>query len=177
MIQKKRLDELLVLNGISDLEKEIDHLYDLAYENMDNEAWVGAAQLFLSLLSYDNDSAEAMNGLGVCLFEMGNLDDAEYIINRTLSINPDDPVTLANKASICWEQDLLEDALCFYGKALEIEPNLIEAKINIVNLHRETGDIFIAYTQCLELAKSFPDDEEIKELLDSIILDLAIMFY
>ncbi len=177
MIQKKRLDELLVINGISDLEKEIDHLFDLAYENMDNEAWVGAAQMFLTLLSYDNESAEAMNGLGVCLFEMGNIEDAEYIIDRALEAYPDDSVTLANKASICWEKDLLEEALELYRKALEYEPDLIEARINIINLYRETGDIFIAYTKCLELSRSFPDDEEIKELLDAVILDLAILFY
>jgi len=177
MTQKKRLDELLVINGIADIEKDVDRFIDIAYENMDNEAWVSAAQMFLTLLSYDDTSTEAMNGLGVCLFEMGNIEDAEYIINRALQESPDDPVTLANKASICWEMDMLEEALEYYRKALEYEPNLIEARINIVNLYRETGDIFIAYTKCLELSRAFPEDEEIKELLDAVILDLAILFY
>ncbi len=148
-----------------------------AYENMEIGLHRESAKLFYLFLQEHEPAPEPLNGLTVCMYEMGLFSKAMSLIDYTLSLFPEDAVSLSNKASLCWQMDNYEQAVYFYTISIAMDPDLIDSRINLINLYRENGDILIAYSQILQLKEDFPENEEVSELADEILLDIALMFY
>ncbi|MFW5807621.1 MAG: hypothetical protein ACOCWH_01060 [Spirochaetota bacterium] len=148
-----------------------------AYENMEIGLHQESAKLFYLYLSENDPSPEPLNGLAVCMYEMELYDKSMDIINYTLDLFPDDPVSISNKGSLCWQLGDYEQAIYYYTSSITIDPGLIDSRINLINLYRENGDILIAYSQSLKLQSDYPENEEVTDLSNDILLDIALMFY
>lgn len=173
----ERIQSLFDENEIAEIIKNGEALLQFAYENIEIGSYSDAAMLFHIYLTEFSHSAEALNGLAVCMYETEEYNKASHIIDYTMQRYPEDPITLSNKASLCWQFDNYEQAVYYYTMALALDPQLIESQLNIVNLYRENGDILLAYIYCLKFYNNDPENRDIKELLDSLMIDIAIMFY
>ncbi|HRX16710.1 MAG TPA: tetratricopeptide repeat protein [Spirochaetota bacterium] len=162
---------------IVDLTGNVDLILLHAYENMEIDSFQDAARLFYIYIDEKRESTEALNGLAVCFFEMEQYDHAQTIVDHALVLFPNDPVSLSNKASLMWQEERYDEAVYYYQKSLSADPSMIESKVNLINLYREIGDLLLAYTLCLELCQTNPGDSEINELLNSLLLDIAIFMH
>ncbi|MDA3901641.1 MAG: tetratricopeptide repeat protein [Spirochaetes bacterium] len=169
-----RLANFFDQEEIVDISVNIDLILLHAYENMEIGFYQEAARLFYIFIEERRQSTEALNGLAVCFFEMQQYDRAQTIVDHALTLFPDDSVSLSNKASLEWQEERYDEAVYYYQKSLLVDPAMVESKVNLVNLYRETGDLLLAYTLCLELQASHPGDSEIHDLLNSLLIDMAI---
>lgn len=180
MMNTKTIEKLAAVfdeDTLVDATENSDIILQHAYENMEIGMFKESARLFYLYLNEHEPSPEPMNGLTVCMYEIGQYENAMELINYTMSLFPDDAVTLSNKASLCWQMDNYEQAVYYYTLSIAMSPDLIDSRINLINLYRENGDILIAYTHILKLQKDYPQNEEVRELANDILLDIALMFY
>lgn len=182
---KKQFNKLKLLqdagaydyDDINDLKINQNLLIDAAYEFIKDSNYEEALKLFCMGLSSDNTDPDMLNGLGITLCELERMKDAEIIFLRAVRYNPDDGITYANLAGVYWELFEFDKAVYYYSKSLELDPDLDDAYFNLINLYLEIDSIFMAYITCLRLVERFPEDEEAKELLEDVILNLGIMFF
>ncbi len=125
----------------------------------------------------DNGDPDILNGLGITLCEMGDYERSRRILERSIRLNPNDAVTLANLAGVCWEMGYPDQAIYHYTRSLENNPDIEEIHFNLINLYIETGSLYMAYISCVNFLSRFPEDEEARELLNEIVLNLAISMY
>jgi tetratricopeptide (TPR) repeat protein len=162
------------LEELSDLKNNPSLLVDTGYEYMEMGDYEKALRLFSIGTLLNNTDPDILNGLGVALCEMGKYKKAKQVLQRSCRLNPNDAITLANLAGVCWELCELELSIFYYNKSLEINAEIEEIHYNLINLYIETGALYMAYICCLNFLDRFPGEEEAKELMDEIILNLAL---
>jgi tetratricopeptide (TPR) repeat protein len=162
------------LEELNELKKNPSLLVDTGYEYMEMGDFDKALKLFSIGALINNTDPDILNGLGITLCEMGKYSKSKQILQRSCRLNPDDAITLANLAGVCWEMGELEQSIYYYNKSMEINPDIEEIHYNLINLYIETGSLYMAYICCLNFLGRFPDEEEAKELMDEIILNLAL---
>lgn len=165
------------LEELNELRENPSLLVDTGYEYVEMGEYDKALKLFSIGAMLNNSDPEILNGLGITLCELGKLKMSKQVLERSCRLNPDDAITLANLAGVCWEMGEDEEALYHYSRSLEINSDIEEIHYNLINLYIETGALYMAYISCLNFLEQFPDDEEAQELLDEIILNLAISMY
>jgi tetratricopeptide (TPR) repeat protein len=159
---------------LSELRENPSLLIDTGYEYVEMGDYENALKLFSIGVLLDNTDPDILNGLGITLCEMGNYKKSKEVLKRSCRLNPNDAVTLANLAGVCWEMGELEQSIYYYNKSLQINPIIEEIHYNLINLYIETGALYMAYISCLNFLEQFPGEEEASELLNEIILNLAI---
>ena len=172
---KIKQDQLIDFEDSIELRKNRNLLIDKAYELIHDANYDQAYKLLCLGLQDNSTDPDVLNGLGVVLCETGRLDDAQLVLQRAIRYNPNDAVTMANFAGVCWELELYERAIYFYNKSLEIDPELEDVYFNLINLYLETDSIFMAFITCVSFSDNFPDSIDAKELLEDIILSLGLM--
>lgn len=151
-------------------------LNEIAYDLIEIEEYENALEIFNYSYSLNGFSPDLLNGLAVTYSEMGQRKNALRIMERASEKYPKDAVTLANTATLFWEENNYAKAIYFYMRAIDENKTLLDAYINMINLHYECGDIFLAFITCLNVLEVFPEDDQILELRDELIFDMAISF-
>ena len=105
---------------------------DMGILNYQNQNYEAAEKYYNSILSTDSDNPEAHFGKGSSLFMQDDLKNAEIKFNESLASSE---TLLKSKAfynlgNISYKNKKLNDALQFYKKALELNPNDDEARYN-----------------------------------------------
>jgi len=105
---------------------------DRGIQSYRDEEYSAAQNYYDSILSDDSKSAEALFGKGTALFMQEELSQAESSFNATLpySDNQLKSKTYYNLGNISFKNNKLDQALHFYKKALELNPNDDEARYN-----------------------------------------------
>ena len=160
-----------------ELRKNRNLLIDRAYELIHEENFDHAYRLLCMGLEDDDQDPDLLNGLGVVLCEMGRLNDSMLILHRAIRYNPDDAVTFANLAGVCWELEMFDRAIYYYTKSLETDPEIEDVYFNLINLYLEIDSIFMAFITCISYSENFPESLDAKELLEDIILNLGLMMF
>lgn len=171
---KERISER---DEFSELRDDQFKLIDRGYEYVESGDYQQACKLFSMGASLDNTDTEILNGLGIALCELGKLEESRQILERAARLHPDDAITFANLAGVYWEMEEYDQAIYHYHQSLKIDNEIEESYYNLINLYIETGALYIAFMLCGEYAEKFPNDEDAKELMDDIILNLAISVY
>jgi tetratricopeptide (TPR) repeat protein len=70
-----------------------------------------------------------------------------------------------------------EKAVYNYSKSLESEPDIDETHLNLITLYIEAGSLFMALITCKNYMQFNPESIEAQELMEDIILNLAISNY
>ena len=101
----------------------------LNYQNEDYEA---AEMYYDSILSTNKNSSEAHFGKGASLYMKDDVKNAEIKFNESLSSAKEDLKSKAfyNLGNINYKNNNLSEALNFYKKALELNPDDDEARYN-----------------------------------------------
>ena len=101
----------------------------LNYQNEDYEA---AEMYYDSILSTNKNSSEAHFGKGASLYKKDDVKNAEIKFNESLSSAEEDLKSKAfyNLGNINYKNNNLSEALNFYKKALELNPDDDEARYN-----------------------------------------------
>ncbi|MBN2158883.1 MAG: tetratricopeptide repeat protein [Spirochaetes bacterium] len=162
------------LEELSELRENPSLLIDTGYEYVEMGDYEKALKLFSIGAMLNSTDPDILNGLGITLCELGKFKKSKQILEHSIRLNPDDAVTLANLAGVCWEMGEPEQAIFYYSRSLEINPDIEEIHFNLINLYIEAGALYMAYISCLNFIERFPDDGEARELLEEIILNLAI---
>ncbi len=105
---------------------------DMGILNYQNQNYEAAEKYYNSILSTDSDNPEAHFGKGSSLFMQDDLKNAEIKFNESLASSE---TLLKSKAfynlgNISYKNKKLNDALQFYKKALELNPDDDEARYN-----------------------------------------------
>ena len=105
---------------------------DMGILNYQNQNYEAAEKYYNSILSTDSDNSEAHFGKGSSLFMQDDLKNAEIKFNESLASSE---TLLKSKAfynlgNISYKNKKLNDALQFYKKALELNPDDDEARYN-----------------------------------------------
>ena len=162
---------------IEELKNNPDALVDKAYEYLERDEYIQALKLLSYCLSIDAEDPEILNGIGIALCELGELDNSKIILERAIRFHPDDALSYANLAGVYWEFDDYEKAIYYYKRSIDLDPEMSDSYYNLANLYSEIGLTYMAFMACDEFIKKFPDDPEGQELMDSVILDLALAMY
>jgi tetratricopeptide (TPR) repeat protein len=165
------------MEELTELKENPSLLIDTGYEYVEMGEYDKALRLFSIGAMLDSSDPDILNGLGITLCEMGKFEKSKQVLERSIRLNPNDAVTLANLAGVCWEMGKPEQAIYHYNKSLEASQDIEEIHFNLINLYIETGALFMAYISCLNFIERFPDDGEARELMEEIILNLAISMY
>ena len=101
----------------------------LNYQNEDYEA---AEMYYDSILSTNKNNSEAHFGKGASLYMKDDVNNAEIKFNESLSSTKEDLKSKAfyNLGNINYKNNNLSEALNFYKKALELNPDDDEARYN-----------------------------------------------
>lgn len=165
------------LEELSELRENPSLLIDTGYEYVEMGDYDKALKLFSIGAMLNSTDPDILNGLGITLCELGRYKKSKQVLERSVRLNPNDAVTMANLAGVCWEMGEPEQAIYYYNKSLEVNKDIEEIHFNLINLYIETGALFMAYISCINFMERFPKDEEARELMEEIILNLAISMY
>jgi tetratricopeptide (TPR) repeat protein len=171
---KEKVKRILTSEELSEFYKDTSSLIDFGYEYVELGDYKRAFKLFSLGARLNGSDPDILNGLGISLCEMGKFRASRLILERALDLYPDDSITLANLAGVCWEEYDMDMAIHYYTRSLEIEPAILETHFNLVNVYYEKGDLFMAYISCINLLKLFPDNDQAIELRDDILLNLGL---
>ena len=176
------LKEALLRDSFYDSEELIilrnnpTRLIDRGYEYIEQGEYAKAFRIFTAGAELDRTDPDILNGLGIALCELGMLDEARTVLDYAIMANPDDPVIHANMAGVLWEQCEFQNAIHYYVKSIELDPEIEETFFNLINLYMDSGYLFMAFITCRRFLDRFPEHKEALELMDDIILSLGISF-
>ena len=92
------------------------------------------------------------NNLAYCYFDISNYKKAIDIYDELLSVDPEDLVVLHNKALLLREINDSSESLKILKRVTELNPEFLDAWINLGDLYQELGDKDRAQ-ECLDKAK------------------------
>jgi len=151
------------------LEEYINSKISEAYDFMQNDT-EKALNIFDEILEIEPDNIEALNGKGSSLMKLNRFDEANQYFNHSLTIK-ENSSALLNKGIIFKHENDFENALIFYDKACQINPNLE----NIVNILKkeitdvsDEADLYEFDDEANDLIKQGIEFKNQKKLWDSL---------
>ena len=125
---KKNLFFLLIYHAL------LNNIFaqDQGVQDYRNKKYKSAQEYYDLILSDDSNNPEALFGKGSSLFMQDNLKTAQSSFNATLSFSKNQlkSKALYNLGNISFKNQKLDEALSFYRKALELNPEDDEARYN-----------------------------------------------
>ena len=99
----------------------------LALKGNNNEA----LSHFIKVLKIESNSVDALNEIGLIHYKEERYHDAEIAFLDALFINENDSKILNNLGVLCFVQNRGKEAFGYFSKAVEIEPDNEDYKINL----------------------------------------------
>jgi tetratricopeptide (TPR) repeat protein len=117
---------------------------------------------------------ESLNDLGMAYLESGRLQDAERVFKWSLATGDEDALTYNGLGLVSIRKQDLTAARGHFEKAVQLDPNLLEAQLNLGRIYKMIG----AYTRaraCFEAFLAKAPAAEYRELIPKIRQELAAM--
>ena len=110
-----------------------------------------ALRAFDRVIAADSDNVAAITGRAAALAELSRFDDALQAMESILRLGSDHPArVLNNRGNALVRLRRIEPAFASYRRAIEIDPNLIEPKVN-------SGNVFMLAGQPQQALTSFQE--------------------
>ncbi len=124
------------------------------------------------VIEADRDAAHAYNALGYTLADRGiRLDEARELIERALSLRPDDPAILDSMGWVLYRQGDLAGAVRYLEQAWERMPDA-EIGVHLGEVLWQDGQRDRARMIWREVAAKSPDDSALADTLQRLDVDL-----
>lgn len=104
-----------------------------------------AKRLYMKQLEFSPEDQNAHQLLGVIYLAEKQLDLALMHMNKSLSINPNQPHVLTNLAAVQANMDNIEGAVNSYQKSINIAPDYLDAYLNLSKIYRLNDKLTQAY--------------------------------
>ena len=126
-----------------------------------------ALRSFDRVIAADSDNADAVAGRAAALSELSRFDESLQALERVLLLGAPHPArVLNNRGNALVRLRRMEPAFASYRRATEIDPNLIEPKIN-------SGNVFMLAGQPLQALTSFQETLREHESLPELHVNVA----
>ncbi|XOU95017.1 MAG: tetratricopeptide repeat protein [Candidatus Kerfeldbacteria bacterium] len=147
-LEKKYSEKIRVETPMDKVEQEksITILLQEAEDLVDKEEFKFAEEKYIEIISLDEKSNEAYEGLGDVYFEMKDYEHAKEIYQYLLKINSQDDVALEHLGKIAVEEGKTEEATEDYLKSISLNNE-------VASYHVDLGDVYMAtseYKKALE---------------------------
>jgi predicted O-linked N-acetylglucosamine transferase (SPINDLY family) len=133
---------------------------------------LAAEKLCRQVLSLEPNNVDALNLLGGCLFQIGNLNEAIEVYQRIAALKPDLPEVHNNLGGCLQRSGRLVDAIAAFKTAIKLKPDFPVAISNLVAAYLEWGNALSAKGQTAEALEAFQQAVALKpdfiEALDKI---------
>jgi tetratricopeptide (TPR) repeat protein len=157
------LAQLLARRGVPDQELARRHA-DMAQHLQRLYAYLDS---YRSRLRRDPSDAEAAYGVATACLDLyvrfGDVrlrDQAEDALEHVLALRPDDARALYNLGFVRARQSRLGEALELSQRAVELDPQLVPARVNLALLHAQLGQRAEAVAQLQLLARDATDPQD-----------------
>lgn len=150
--------------GLTNLE-----LYEDAQRYLEDEAYEIAVSRFLNLVNLPFCSGEVHFGLGDAYFGLGEYEKAAEAYRSGLTIIPDSSDGLFGLAATLRVNELYEEAVSFYERGFEIEPERFGAYWELAYAREMAGDKLGAEADYRECLKHYPNHGMAKHLLSAML--------
>ncbi len=142
--------EIMVLRGRAHLELgEVDN----------------ADKAFTKAASYDPEATAPLLGQVAVLMRKGEFSAIDAIMQRALDLNPKDPEVWQSRGAAAHAQHQFEQAIKFYRKALELQPDNYKAQVSIAGAYMDLGKNDLALEELKILRGKHTLDPQVPYLL------------
>ncbi|NPV84663.1 MAG: tetratricopeptide repeat protein [Anaerolineae bacterium] len=119
--------------------EQIDELIEQANLSADSGNWLAAYQKLVQAQRFQPEHPGLLNGLGVCLLQLGRAEEAVACFEKLVSLLPDSPEALHSLGLAYVAMDDLKHAETAYRKALAIDPafRLAQKSLAVVCVKQE----------------------------------------
>ena len=153
----KDFDKEVMIPNAS-IDGKIQNAERLVEKGNDSEA----IKIYESLLSTEHPTDlvqfEILKNLGNCYLRLGQIDRAEDSYSKCYTICPDSDVLLVNLGTLSIQKNNLAQAIEFFRKAVEINDLNSKAWLGLGLVHREFGDIELAWANLEKSLDCNPGD-------------------
>jgi len=146
-----------------------DKLFENAYQFLEDEVFDKAVALFLKLVNLSSNSGKAHFGLGDSYFGLGEYEKAEESYRLGLNALPNDADGLFGLAATLRVNEYYEEAVDFYNRGFEIEPDRYGAYWELAYSKEMNGDKEGAETDYKKCLLHHPNHGMAKHLLAAML--------
>ena len=135
-----------------------------------NNVWISKVSIWLDAVKKNSNNDRALTNLGGAYSKDKNYKQAQYYLDKSLSINPKNPDALVIKGALIGQQGQLDEALDLFYRALELFPNHIGAYSNIAVIYykqEKYDEAANVYKKILEIS---PDNVTVYEMLSYVLV-------
>ena len=129
-------------------------------EALRNNDVFGAKEFFRKASELNPNSMDAMIALARIEFVTGNRTEAESLLNKVLNLQPQHPVANALCGTLKVLQHEFQDAIRFLEKAIQLDPKLGMAYMNLGIAQRQIGLLNESESNILKAIEINPNDFE-----------------
>ncbi len=113
------------------LQKTREQWLDQGYSSFNTRRYKDAYSAFEEAVRQDPAYADAYEGMGSVLFQLGRLTESLKCFERAVQLEPRYAVAYCGIGNILAEQRNYEDALRHYERAVQLDPNLADAYVGM----------------------------------------------
>ena len=131
---------------------DITQLIERAKSHLDEDDFETARADYEAILEQNGGIPEALIGLGDCCFGLGEYEVSEEAYRSALQAAPSDPDALFGLAAVLRVTEYFEEAVSFYERGFDVEPERTEAYWELAYSREMSGDkagAEHAYKSCL----------------------------
>lgn len=162
----------------SDTQLSAEAEHKQAIELYQKEKFSEAQKKFEGLLLEYPNSPQLQNNLALVYFRQGEFKKSKKLFLSALSTSAPVARSFHNYAALLVEMDQLEDALVYLNRALELNPELIAARLSLGKTYELLGDPAAAIQEYEKYGTSSAADPYIRKLLQERVTKLkAIQKY
>ena len=105
--------------------------FEIARQNYSERNFKTAETLCYKILSIDRNHFESKTLLADIFSKTGDFNKAKKLLNEAIDMAPKNVIILNNLGTACKELGELKNAIGYYKKAIQIDPNNANAQYNL----------------------------------------------
>lgn len=164
--QKHWRDTLSLLHhAVRSNEENVPALVQIGVVHLRRNEPAEAARYLQMAVGIEPDSAEGHSNLGSALRMQGRLDEAEVSFREALRVSSDEMGPNYNFGTLLMMQGRHGEALLYLGRAVDIGPDFVAARLAFAEANAHTGNAEAARVQVETVLTIEPENERALELL------------
>ncbi len=119
-----------------------------------------AKYVYQHVLGIDPRNADAIHLLGVSVYQSEQYDIAVSLITQAIQIDSTKPLFFTNLGNVFQKQGELEKSTQAYQKAIQIQPDYVDAHYNLGNVFQKQGELeksTQAYQKAIQIQPDYAD--------------------
>ena len=137
--------------------------------------FASAAALYQEVVEHDPEHFKALNNLGACRDELGQLDQAEIAFRTALALMPGEAPIAHNLGRILHKKGIHAEAELHYRRSIELDSSVADTHFNLGRLLQDQTKLEQAATALQSATELNPDNEAAQSVLGDVLFDLRML--